>query len=200
VREYGGVLREEGRRLTDMVEQVLAFAGADAGAPERRRPLEVESLLRAVVAEARLEAAGIVVSVDVEPGLRVTGDEAMLAAAVRNLLANLRKYAAEGGIARLSAYRAGAMAEIVVEDRGPGVAPDEMRRLFEPFFRGRRAAESQAPGSGIGLALVRRIVEAHGGTVAARERPRGIAFVLRLPPGPPAEPSPAAAAVREEAG
>src|SRR5207244_4233614 len=77
----------------------------------------------------------------------------------------------------------GEAAEIVVEDRGPGVAPDEVRRLFEPFFRGRGAVESQAPGSGIGLALVRRIVEAHGGRVEARPLRRGIAFVLRPPAG-----------------
>jgi two-component system sensor histidine kinase GlrK len=103
-------------------------------------------------------------------------------------------------LARLSAHRAGDVAEIVIEDRGPGVAPDEMRRLFEPFFRGRRAAESQAPGSGIGLALVRRIVEAHDGTVQARPLSRGMAFVLRLPAAPAAEGAPAAAAVRGAAG
>jgi signal transduction histidine kinase len=200
VREYGGVLREEGRRLTDMVEQVLAFAGADASGPERRRPIEVERLLRAAEADAGLEKAGLAVTVDVEPGLFIAGDEAMLAAAVRNLLVNLRKYAAHGGFARLSAHRAGDVAEIVIEDRGPGVAPDEMRRLFEPFFRGRRAAESQAPGSGIGLALVRRIVEAHDGTVQARPLSRGMAFVLRLPAAPAAEGTPAAAAVRGAAG
>ncbi|HET6899176.1 MAG TPA: HAMP domain-containing sensor histidine kinase, partial [Vicinamibacteria bacterium] len=200
VREYGAVLREEGRRLTDMVEQVLAFAGADAAGADRRKPVEVERLVRAAVADAGLEAEGIETRVEIEPGLHAAGDEATLAAALRNLLVNLRKYAAEGRYAQVSARREGAMAEIVVEDRGPGLEADEVRRVFEPFFRGRRAAESQAPGSGIGLALVRRIAEAHGGSVEARPLSRGIAFVLRVPAAAAADGAPASVPAREELG
>jgi signal transduction histidine kinase len=200
VREYGSVLREEGRRLTDMVEQVLAFAGADGAGADRRRPVDVEQLVQAAVAEAGLEAAGMDVRVEVEPGLHVSGDQATLAAALRNLLVNLRKYAAEGRYAKVTARTVGTMAEIVVEDRGPGLGPDELRRVFEPFFRGRGAAESQAPGSGIGLALVHRIAEAHGGSVEARPLARGLAFVLRVPAAAAEERTPARAPARGEAG
>ena len=200
VREYGSVLREEGRRLTDMVEQVLAFAGADAAGAERRRPIDVERLVRAAVADAGLEAAGMDVRVDVEPGLQAAGDEATLAAALRNLLVNLRKYAAEGKLAGVAAHAAGPMVEIVVEDRGPGLDADEVRRVFEPFFRGRRASDSQAPGSGMGLALVRRIAEAHGGSVEARPLAQGLAFVLRVPAAAAEERTPARAAAHGEAG
>ena len=100
VREYGAVLREEGRRLTDMVEQVLAFAGADSAGADRRRAVDVERLVQAAVADAGLEAAGIEARVEVEPGLQAAGDEATLAAALRNLLVNLRKYAADGATRR----------------------------------------------------------------------------------------------------
>ena len=72
--------------------------------------------------------------------------------------------------------------------------------MFEPFFRGRGAAESQAPGSGIGLALVRRIAEAHGGSVEARPLERGIAFVLRVPAAAAADAVPEGAPAREEIG
>jgi signal transduction histidine kinase len=200
VREYGVVLREEGGRLTDMVEQVLAFAGADAAGAERRRPIDLERLVRAAVADAGLEAAGIEVRVDVEPGLQAAGDEATLAAALRNLLVNLRKYAADGRYAGVSARAAGPMVEIVVEDRGPGLGADEVRRVFEPFFRGRRASDSQAPGSGMGLALVRRVAEAHGGNVEAHPLAPGLAFVLRVPAAPAEDLAPARAAARGEAG
>ncbi|HEU0107201.1 MAG TPA: HAMP domain-containing sensor histidine kinase [Vicinamibacteria bacterium] len=200
VREYGAVLREEGRRLTDMVEQVLAFAGADSAGADRGKAVDVERLVQAAVADAGLEAAGIEAHVEIEPGLHASGDEATLAAALRNLLVNLRKYAAEGRYAKVAARAAGSMVEIVVEDRGPGLGADEVRRVFEPFFRGRSAAQSLAPGSGIGLALVRRIAEAHGGSVEARPLERGIAFVLRVPAAAPADAVPERAPAREEIG
>jgi signal transduction histidine kinase len=92
------------------------------------------------------------------------------------------------------------MVEIVVEDRGPGLDADEVRRVFEPFFRGRRASDSQAPGSGMGLALVRRIAEAHGGSVEARPLAPGLAFVLRVPAAAAEERTPAPAPARGEAG
>jgi signal transduction histidine kinase len=189
VREYGGVLREEGRRLSEMVEQVLAFAGTDGQEPVRRL-VDIEGILRRAVVEAGLVEAGLEVQTAIESGLRVEGDEAGLTAALRNLLVNLRKYAGDGGLARIGARQDGAWVEVVVEDRGPGIPEPEVRRVFEPFMRGRRAADSAVPGSGIGLALVRRIAEAHGGQVEARRLPRGMAFILRLP-GAAGGPAPA---------
>jgi signal transduction histidine kinase len=72
--------------------------------------------------------------------------------------------------------------EVVVEDAGPGLPWEEVDRLFEPFARGERARRRAVPGSGLGLAVVRRVAEAHGGTVRAEPRPGGGArFVLRWP-------------------
>jgi signal transduction histidine kinase len=77
---------------------------------------------------------------------------------------------------------------VEVADQGPGVEPAERARLFEPFFRGRLAREGQVPGSGLGLALVRRIVEGHGGSVAVASPPgQGTTFTVTLPAGGPAE-------------
>jgi signal transduction histidine kinase len=71
---------------------------------------------------------------------------------------------------------------ITVEDKGPGLDADELRRLGEPFFRGRRARETQVAGSGLGLAVVRQIAAAHGGRLDVRSGPgEGSAFTLVLP-------------------
>ncbi|HET9313948.1 MAG TPA: ATP-binding protein, partial [Vicinamibacteria bacterium] len=115
---------------------------------------------------------------------RVLGDEGALRRAFRNLLDNAVKY---GGEARWIGVRAGAITGarevwVAVEDRGPGVAPDELPRIFEPFYRGRDATARQIAGSGLGLSLVRRIVESHGGRVTVeRGRERGSVFIIRLP-------------------
>jgi signal transduction histidine kinase len=77
--------------------------------------------------------------------------------------------------------------EITVADRGPGVRAEDRPHLFEPFFRGRDAAEGTIPGSGLGLSLVRHIAEAHGGRVTVASGPgEGSVFTLQLPAAPAA--------------
>jgi signal transduction histidine kinase len=79
------------------------------------------------------------------------------------------------------AGRDGHHIEIEVENGGPGIDPRELRRIFEPFRRGRRAVDDQIPGTGLGLALVKSIVEAHGGSVKVSSGPGRTCFRLRLP-------------------
>ncbi len=75
------------------------------------------------------------------------------------------------------------MVEIVVEDEGPGIETDDLPYVFEPFYRGSRAKQEQIQGSGLGLSLVKKIVEAHGGSIEAISRlGSGAAFRLLLPP------------------
>ena len=71
-------------------------------------------------------------------------------------------------------------------DRGPGIPLDEQPHIFDPFFRGRRAVQDQVHGTGLGLNLVKKIVEAHGGSIEVRSEPtKGTDFILRLPAAPP---------------
>jgi len=184
VRRYGGLVRDEGVRLTEMVEQVLSFAGAHAQAGERK-PLDLAAVVeKAIASESR---AGVRFEREIAPDLPpVLGDAPALERAVANLLSNARKY---GGPERRIQVTlrpiAGGRVAITVKDDGPGIEPDERERLFQPFFRGRRAREAQAPGSGLGLAIVRRIAEAHGGRVTAESEPgQGAAFTLELPRAP----------------
>lgn len=190
VRTYGALVAREGRRLTDMVEQVMEFAGLEGGRlPRDRSIVRVGALVERAVASASeaLTDAGVEVEVRVDQGVPdVVGDPEALARAVDNLLANATKYAPSGGWVGVAVSRAGTPGrpEVAVEvaDRGPGIPPDEQRRLFEPFFRGAQALAAQVHGNGLGLSLVQRIVDAHGGRVAVRsEVSHGSAFTIYLP-------------------
>ena len=77
------------------------------------------------------------------------------------------------------------MVEIRVADHGPGIPQDEQKRIFEPFYRGRRAIDGQIHGTGLGLNLVKKIVEAHGGSIRVESEPEhGAAFIVRIPVAP----------------
>jgi signal transduction histidine kinase len=190
VAQYGRLVRDEGRRLTEMVEGVLDLAGTYSG--RRRCCMEEVSVVDVVVdcMAAMLPAlheAGLRIESHVEPGLpRVLADRAALARAVQNLLQNAIRHGGEGGWIglRVGLSRDPGRTEvaITIEDRGPGVPASEAGHLFEPFFRGSHALEHQVRGTGLGLSLVKRIVETHGGTVRAKsEVGRGSAFTIALP-------------------
>jgi len=194
VEKYGALIQQESGRLKDMVEQVLRFAGANAGQLIRERaPLSIEQLIHESLDanKAFLQGAGCVVEEAIDRDLPpMMGDAFALKQALQNLLQNAAKYGAEGGHwVGVSAHGTGANAargvEIRVADRGPGIPADEQARIFEPFFRGRRAVQEQVHGTGLGLNLTKRIVEAHGGTIEVHSQPmQGTEFVLRLPAAP----------------
>jgi signal transduction histidine kinase len=188
VRRYGDLIEKESGRLHALVAQVLDFAGIESGARAyAAEPVAVARLVRKVVGELGLvlEQAGLRVEVDVDDGLpEVQGDEAAIRRALENLVTNAAKFAAEGGWVRVQAARRTDRRTIAVrvEDRGPGIPRSEHGRVFEPFYRGRNAHRTQAPGSGLGLSLVRHVVEAHGGHVRLEPRSEGgTAVVMELP-------------------
>lgn len=113
----------------------------------------------------------------------VNADESALQRCLENLLANAVKYAGGGGWIGIRAAQDGTEVLLTVADRGPGINPRERSRLFEPFFRGAAAREAQLPGTGLGLNLVRQMMEAMGGRVSVESRPgKGCAFTLHLRP------------------
>jgi signal transduction histidine kinase len=109
-------------------------------------------------------------------------DQVMIDRVVDNLVRNAGRHTPPGTNVWVRVAPDDDGAIVVVEDDGPGVLPSDRERIFEPFQQGRRASTQASPGTGIGLALVRRFVEAHAGTVVVDERPGGGArFTIRLP-------------------
>jgi signal transduction histidine kinase len=191
VRRYGALIEGEGRRLSDLVGQALEFAGIQSG---RRvyhpRPVEVGEIVDGALADCRwrLQEKRVEVERDVEAGLPpLLADPAALRRAVANLIENAVKYGGRPGWIGIQARREpSGQVRITVSDRGPGIRKEDLPHLFEPFFRGRDAATGGIPGSGLGLSLVRHIVESHGGrvTVAPGAAGEGSAFSLLLPAAP----------------
>ncbi len=182
---YGSLIRDESVRLTDMVEHVLEFAGADSPARASRGPVDATEAARAAVSNlaALIAERGARVVIEAPEGpLRVNGDLSHLTRAVSNLLGNALKYGGEPAEVAIEVRRGAEGVLVSVADHGAGLSPSEMPRLFEPFYRGQRASEARIPGSGLGLALVKRIVESHGGRVRAENGPSGGAlFTICLP-------------------
>jgi signal transduction histidine kinase len=190
VKQYGRVVRDEARRLAEMVEQVLDFAGSYAGRRAYRfESVDLEDVARECLGAVRPELEEAFGSVDssIEAGLpAVKGDRAALRRAVLNLLQNAIKYGGESpriGL-HITAVKSSGRPEIriSVEDQGLGIGPSERDRIFEPFVRGEEAQARQIRGSGLGLSLVKRIVEAHSGRISVTSAPgQGSTFVIDLP-------------------
>jgi signal transduction histidine kinase len=188
-RQYGDLIETEGRRLTDMVEQVLEYAGLSGNRPLRTAPVDMAALVHDVVASSAslLDAEHIEATVDVPADLPpIEGDEDALRRALQNLIGNAVKYGSDGqwiGVTlRRTLARGGDELQIAVSDRGRGIDADDLAHIFEPFYRGRYAIEHQIHGNGLGLSLVRRIAEAHGGRVTVTSTPgTGTTFTITLP-------------------
>jgi signal transduction histidine kinase len=189
-REYGGLIRSEGRRLARMVEQVLRFTASKAGALIYDiEPVEAGPVIERAIAAVQplLASSGIQVEKSVASGLPlVLADEASLEQCLENLLSNAIKYAASGRWLAARAFQAtdGTGNEVLleIEDRGPGIPAAEIGRVFEPFYRAQAAREVQIRGVGLGLPLVRSMAEGMGGRVTVTSQPgRGCKFTLHLP-------------------
>jgi two-component system phosphate regulon sensor histidine kinase PhoR len=188
VRRYGDLIEKEGGRLTALVAQVLDFAGIESGSRAyAAEPLSLASLIDEVLHDHRLalEQAGITLEREVASDLpELRGDASALRRVLANLVANAVKFAAAGGwIGVRARLRPDGRAVVLrVEDRGPGIPREDRERVFEPFYRGRVAERNDAPGSGLGLSLVRHVVRAHGGSVRVEAgESGGAALVVELP-------------------
>lgn len=201
-------------RLTRVVDNLADFASLEAGeAPLLRSEVEPDRLADDVVEELKtaIRDARLHVTVLHGGGAPVLADARKLRQAVANLVGNAVKFSPHGGEVLVEVLREAGRIRFVVYDQGPGVAPGEAERIFEPLFHAAtRGDAARLPGSGLGLPVARRIAEAHGGRVWVESPPRtqpaalarhftGSKFVLEVPARPaegagrPAGAAPAAA-------
>jgi signal transduction histidine kinase len=193
VQRYGSLIEQESEKLTGIVEQVLMFSNAKAGRViGAKEVVGVDFLIDGTLdACARIVAESrCTLEKHVDPELApVLGDPTALRHALQNLVSNAAKYGSEGGWIGITATSLAegenTIVEIRVADHGPGIPKDELGHIFDTFYRGKRAVEDQIHGTGLGLSLVKRIIEAHAGTVTVQsELGKGTEFVVRIPAAP----------------
>jgi two-component system OmpR family sensor kinase len=168
------VCRRAAARMQSAVERLLALARAEASDAElRREPVRLADLVPSVVADLRplAEARGLTIALDTAP-VTVSGDPDRLRDALTHVVANAIQYNVERGSVsvKVSEGKSGG-AEIEVRDSGVGIAPADLPRVFEPFFRADPARSRDAGGAGLGLAVARAIVRQHGGDVSCHSAP-----------------------------
>lgn len=178
-------------RLTQMVEEMTDAARADLGKLElRKRPVALGALLRHVAEAQQVTTQRHKLQVDVPAsGLIVRGDEHRLDQVFSNLVANAIKYAPAGGPITLTARALepepgeAPLIEVTIRDQGQGIAPGDLERIFSRFTRAESVRHSKTQGLGLGLYIVRAIVEAHGGTIFAQSEGlgKGSTFIVQLP-------------------
>ncbi len=181
-----GIIHEEAGRLSRMVDELLDLARIESGqmTMERER-LDLGGIIRAVAERFSIRAheAGISLEVTVEPLPTVIGDGDRLAQVLTNLIDNAIKYTPSGGTISVCAAPDGDGVKITVSDTGEGIPEEELPRLFERFYRvDKSRSRRDRGGVGLGLAISREIVIAHGGTIGAENVPgAGARFTVWLP-------------------
>jgi signal transduction histidine kinase len=172
-RRYGEIIEAQSRRLRHVIDQTLALTTVrEANSLACSRAVSLPEIIDAGIdsLEPSIREAGIEIECRTAPDVpMIMADPDLVLRCLTNLIENSIKYAGGGGWVQVSA-RAGRhagrlVAELAVEDRGPGIPDEETTAVFEPFYRGSSARQSRRHGSGLGLSIVKSAVEAHGGWI-----------------------------------
>jgi PAS domain S-box-containing protein len=185
-REYIGHIRESGEHLLAMINDILDLSRVESGhSPLNESAIDLDDLVRRTVAlmEAKARDGGLRLEIDLPDHLpRLRGDERAIKQILLNLLANAVKFTPAGGDIRVAVGRVEDTLELSVRDNGIGIAPADHGRVFEPFVQVDSELNRRFEGTGLGLPLVRSLVEQHGGRIFLESAPgEGTCVKVRFP-------------------
>jgi signal transduction histidine kinase len=182
-RSYLDGIREEVTRLRgiirDLTDDIQVVNGRFS---IRKTEMDLGTLVRGFVEVQSKAFATHEIIVETDEGCTIHADEERIDRVLMNLVSNAVKYSPHNTRVTLHVEKEGSQVVLTVSDQGPGIAPDDLKVLFQPFGRG-RSASSLAEGTGMGLYVVKQIVAAHGGQIEVHSEPgHGATFEIRLPP------------------
>lgn len=182
--QYLSIIKEESDRLVRLISNLLDLSSLETGAFKmNRQPVDLVRLIQATLSTLVFSKSKIHVVFHPPSGTaKVLADEDLIIQVLNNLLSNAIKYSPDGGEIRIGINRSGDFLEVEVQDQGIGIPEEKSYRLFDRFYRVNSKASAGIPGTGLGLANVKYIIEAHGGSLRVKSREgKGSVFTVSLP-------------------
>ncbi len=180
-----GTVNSEVQRLSRLVDALLKLSRLENRANAMKQEIvDVGELISSIVSthEAFVADSGLTLEYEAEAGVRVLGDADMIRQATANLISNAVRYTPEGGHIAVRVKRGDLMASIAVQDTGIGLSPEEAKMVFSRFWRADEGRNRASGGLGIGLSVVKEIVDRHGGWVQVEgQKGQGACFTIHIP-------------------
>lgn len=184
-RRYMEKLEGELQSMSALVNELLSFSKANLRSEVKLKPVLLAPLLRRTLEREDVSEEAGTAKLEVPEHIVAVADEEMLSRAIGNLVRNAQRYAAGSGPVEIAATQVNGHVSITVSDRGPGVPPEALPRLLEPFYRPDMARSRESGGVGLGLAIVKSCTEACGGRVEiANRQGGGLSVTLKLKADP----------------
>ena len=185
VKRFAKRLTKEAERLGRITKEIIELSRLQAAdALTKPELVEIDDVIALAIDQNRVAADSDTVQLvsGGDAGAQVFGDESLLVVALHNLIANAIQYSPKGSRVGIGVSNADGIVEIAVTDQGSGIPEDEIERVFERFFRGDPARSRHTGGSGLGLSIVKHVIQNHGGDVRVWSQPSsGSTFTIRLP-------------------
>lgn len=181
--EFLEMIEKQGERLLRMVEEILSASRIESGAPpQRREPIDLTEMSREIIKEFQTAGAGNVFVLNADGGITAFGDPMAMEQVITNLVENAVKYSPKGSTITIDINEGPGAVELKVKDQGRGISDEDLPTIFERFRQLDQSATRRTGGVGLGLYLVKRLVEAQYGSISViSKQGEGSTFILRFP-------------------